>query len=193
MAWERASILNRLAWLCRVPAVIFATLLLIAGACFGSTHDFGAFLLSMPVLAILFIAALVATIWAACIKALRGRALAALALICLTPLVYLCAYKAAQEVRFLIWAPAHYAQLARASGRDGIIMGWDSWGFGGEDTSSYLVVDTLDALGSKSRAEQWTRHVGQTCGLWQAQKVWPRVYVVTTYTNCPYDGVEPAG
>ncbi len=89
--------------------------------------------------------------------------------------------------------PAHYSQLARASGRDGIVTGWDSWGWGGDDTFSYLVVDTRDTLESKSRAAQWTKQIGQSCGLWQAQRMWPRLYVVTTYTNCPYDGVEPAG
>jgi hypothetical protein len=63
----------------------------------------------------------------------------------------------------------------------------------GSDTFSYLVVDTQDRLGSKARADQWTKGIGQSCGLWQTQRVWPKFYVVTTYTNCPYDGVQPAG
>jgi hypothetical protein len=132
-------------------------------------------------------------VWATCIKVERSRATIALLLICLTPLAYLCSYGMVQRVRFLLWAPAHYHQLMQASENDGIISGWDSWGMAGEDTFSYLVVDTQDRLGSKARAAQWTKHVGQSCGLWQAQRMWPRLYVVTTYADCPYDGVQPAG
>jgi len=146
--------LKRLAWLYRVPAVVFATLLLLAGADFGSSRDFGSFLYSIPTLGLLFLGAVVATVWATCIKSQRGRAAVALVLICLTPLVYLCAYGTAQRIRFLLWAPAHYRQLAQASEKDGIITGWDSWGMAGEDTFSYLVVDTQDRLGSKARADQ---------------------------------------
>jgi len=44
-------------------------------------------------------------------------------LMCLTPVAYLCSYSAAQRIRFLRWAPAHYRQLEQASTKDGIIMG----------------------------------------------------------------------
>lgn len=185
--------LKRLAWLFRAPPIVLATLLLLASAYFGSTRDFGAFLLSIPVLGLLLLSAIAATIWAACIKVERRRAAVASALIFLTPVAYSCSYGTVQRVRFLFWAPVHYRQLAQASEKDGIIMGWDSWGMAGQDTFSYLVADTQDRLGSKSRADQWTKQIGQSCGLWQTQRMWPRLYVVTTYTNCPYDGVEPAG
>jgi len=71
-------------------------------------------------------------------------------------------------------------------------MGWESWGMAGQDTFSYLVTDTEDRLASKERADKWTRQIGQSCGLWEARRMWPRLYIVTTYTDCPYDGVEPA-
>jgi hypothetical protein len=185
--------LKRLTRLCRAPAVIFATLFLLAGAYFGSSQGFGAFLLSIPVLALLFLSAVAAAAWATRIKVERSRALVAWVLICLTPLAYLCSYGVAQRIRFLLWAPAHYRQLERASKKDGIIMGWDSWGMAGQDTFSYLAVDTQDRLGSKVRADQWTKQIGQSCGLWQEQRMWPNLYVVTTYTNCPYGGVQPEG
>ena len=185
--------LKRLAFLYRVPAVAFATLFLLAGAYFGSSRDFGSFLLTIPALGILFLGAIVATVWAACIRSERGRATVALVLIGLTPLAYLCSYGMAQRIRFLLWVPAHYRQLVQASEKDGIITGWDSWGMAGQDTFSYLVVDTQDGLGSKARADQWTKRIGQACGLWHEQRMWPKLYVVTTYTNCPYAGVQPAG
>ena len=182
--------LEQLMPLYRSPAVVFATLLLLAGAYFGSSHDFGSFVLSIPTLGLLFLGAVATAAWA---ESKRRRPWVALALICLTPLVYLCSYGVAQQIRFLLWAPAHYHKLAKSSEKDGIVMGWDSWGMAGEDTFSYLVVDTQNRLGSKARAAQWTKRIGQTCGTWQEQRVWPRLYVVTTYTNCPYDGVAPAG
>jgi hypothetical protein len=185
--------LTRLAWLFRVPAVAIAAIFLLAGAYFGSTRDFGAFLISLPALSLLFCGTLIATVWAACIRAQRRRAYVAMALICLTPAIYLGSYGALQRIRFLFWAPAHYRELAQASRRDGIIMGWDSWGMAGSDSFSYLAVDTEDGLQSKVRAAQWTKAIGQTCSLWQAQRMWPKLYVVTTYTNCPYDDVQPAG
>ena len=71
-------------------------------------------------------------------------------------------------------------------------MGWDSWGMAGKDTDSYLVVDTWDQLESKRRADKWIKKIGQSCGVWQTQRVWPTFYVVTTYTNCPLEGVANA-
>jgi hypothetical protein len=185
--------LKRLSWLCRAPAVVVAALLLLASAYFGSTRDFGAFLLSIPILAVLLLGALVISAWATFSKVERDRAAVATVLIALTPLAYLCSYGLVQRFRFVLWAPAHYRELALLSEKNGIIKGWDSWGMAGDDTFSYLVVDTQDRLASKARAEQWTKEIGQSCGLWQAQRMWPRLYVVTTYTNCPYDGVPPAG
>jgi hypothetical protein len=185
--------LKRLAWLYSAPAMVFSTIFLLAGAYYGSSRDFGSFLLSIPILGLLFLGALVATVWSTCIKRERARATVASVLIFLTPLAYFCSYGIAQRIRFLLWAPAHYRQLTLASEKDGIIMGWDSWGMAGQDTFSYLVVDTQDRLGSKVRADQWTKLIGQSCGLWQEQRVWPKLYVVTTDTNCPFDGVQPAG
>lgn len=185
--------LKQLGWLCRSPAVLLAVLFLLAGAGFGSDRDFDAFLISIPSLPLLFLIALAASAWASRIPAERARAAVAWALICLTPVAYLCSYGIVQRVRFLVWAPAHYHQLAQQSEKNGIIMGWDSWGMAGQDTFSYLVVDTQDRLGLKARADQWTRQIGQSCGIWQTQRMWPKLYVVTTHTNCPYDGVQPAG
>jgi len=184
--------LRRLGRFAKNPAVCLAMLLLLAGAYFGSSRDFGAFLLSIPVLASLFFGAVIAAVWAIRNNAERVHLLAAWALICLTPLAYLFSYGPVQQIRFLLWAPAHYRQLTEASKKNGIVMGWQSWGMAGQDTSSYLVVDTEDRLRSKARADQWTKQIGQSCGLWEERRVWPKFYIVTTYTNCPYNGVEPA-
>lgn len=170
-------------------AVAFAAIFLIAGLYFGSTQDFGAFLLSVPLLCLTFFGALIFTMWTTRIGAQRRHATLAWALIVLAVPSYFMSYGLSQRVRFLTWAHAHHDQLAQASRKDGIVTWWDGWRMAGQDTDSYLVVDTEDRLGSKSRAEQWTKEIGQTCGIWKTQRMWPRFYVVATYTNCPYDGV----
>lgn len=170
-------------------AVAFAAIFLIVGLRFGSTHDFGAFLLSVPLLGLTLLGALISTIWTTRITAQRRYAMLAWALIVLTVPSYFMSYGLSQRVRFLIWAQAHHDQMVQTSKKDEIVTWWDGWGMAGQDTDSYLVVDTKDRLGSKSRAEQWTKEIGQTCGIWTTQRMWPRFYVVATYTNCPYDGV----
>jgi hypothetical protein len=96
----------RLAWLLRIPAVVLAALLLSAGAYFGSSRDFGLFLLSIPILPLLFLSAVAASAWATSRAVERSRAMVAWALICLTPLAYFSSYGMLQSVRFLLWAPA---------------------------------------------------------------------------------------
>lgn len=179
-------------WFAKSSAVRLAMLFLLAGAYFGSSRHFGAFLVSIPILALLLLGALAVTVQASLRRVERPRAIAACTLICLTPLTYYFSYGIIQRIEFLLWAPAHYAELAQASEKDGIIMGWDSWGVAGQDTFSYLVTDTKDRLGARQRADEWTKRIGQSCGIWEAQRMWSKLYIVTTYTNCPYDGVEPA-
>lgn len=184
--------LARWKWFARNPAFCLAVLFLLAGAYFGSSRSFGSFLFSIPILALLLLGAFVAAVRATIIKAERVGLLMTWALICLTPLTYSFSYGLVQQIRFFLWAPAHHRQLAEASKKNGIIMGWDSWGIAGQDTFSYLVVDTEDRLYSKARVDGWTKQIGQSCGIWEKQRVQPRLYIVTTYTNCPYNGVEPA-
>jgi hypothetical protein len=176
-------------WPTRNNAAWLAALLLLGATYFGSSRNFGLFLLSLPVLGTLLVAALVASAFNTAGRACRQ---ATLLLICLSPIAYFCSYGFAQHIRFMLWAPAHYRQLTEASDKDGIIMGWDSWGMAGQDTFSYLVVDTKDQLKLPARRAAWSKQVGQSCGLWEARKMWPKLYVVTTYTNCPFDGVDPA-
>ena len=166
-----------------------AVLLLLAATFFGSNRSFGAFLLSVPALIILLLAFGAAV---AVSKSGQSRTIAALAVVGLSPVAYLYSYGIAQQARFLLWAPAHYSELKEASQKNGIVGGWDSWGMAGQDTFSYLVVDTQDRLRAKGRISQWTKQVGQTCGIWESRRVWPKFYIVTTYTNCPYDRIEPA-
>jgi len=62
------------------------------------------------------------------------------------------------------------SSISGASKKSGIIIGRDNWGMVGQDTSSYLVADTEDRLRSKARAAQWTKQIGQACGLWEQRR-----------------------
>ncbi len=146
-------------------------------------------MLSIPILPLTFFGALIPTILATLKKDRRKLASIAWVLIGFAVPAYFVSYDLTQRVRFFIWAPTHFHELDQASRKNGVIMDWDGWGMAGMDTESYLVVDTEDRLDSKARTSQWTKQVGQTCGLWKVQRMWPRFYVVTTYTDCPYDGV----
>ena len=171
-------------------AVVFAAIFLLAGLYFGATREFGAFLLSVPVMGLTFFGALILTIWTSRITTQRRQALVAWMLIVLTVPSYFMSYGLTQQVRFVIWAQAHHDLFVQASRKNGIVTWWDGWGMAGQDTDSYLVVDTEDRLGSKSRVEQWTREIGQPCGIWQTQRVWPKFYIVATNTNCPYNDIQ---
>ncbi len=149
MERKTPSMMKKLAWLWRAPAVVLATALLLAGSYFGSTHDVGAFLLSIPILALMFIGALGATVWAGSIKSQRGRAFVALALICLTPLAYVCAYGAKQEVRFLLWAPRTTASWRGPRAGTGSSRAGTA-GAGGETTPSPTWSSTLGTRSNPS-------------------------------------------
>ena len=149
-------------------AVVFAAVFLLAGAYFGSTHGFRVFLLSIPILSLTFFGALIPTILATQKKNERRLAWIAWVLIAFAAPAYLISYDLTQRVRFFLWAPAHFHALDQASRKNGVIMDWDGWGMAGMDTESYLVVDTEDRLRSKARADQWTKQIGQTCGLWKS-------------------------
>ncbi|WP_353230203.1 hypothetical protein [Novosphingobium sp.] len=163
-------------------------LLLLAAAYFGSSRNLLAFLLSIPVLIYLFLESLIAAMRAAIIKSDHTRMWLAWALIFLAPLAFIYSYKPVQQIRFLLWAPSHYSQLAEASKKDGIVIEWDVWGMAGQETSSYLVVDTEDRLLTKTRADKWAKQIGQSCDFWEGQGVWPKFYIVSTSTDCPYEG-----
>lgn len=183
---------KRWGWFTKILPVRFPILFLLAGTYFGSSYGLGDFLLSILILPLLFLCALASVIWSHRNRVEPARLTMACTLISLTPLAYHFSHDLVQRVDFLVWAPSHYRQLAQASKKDRIIIGWESWGMAGMDTFSYLVSDTEDRLTSKAHADAWTKQIGQSCGLSEARRVWPRLYIVTTYTNCPYDGIEPA-
>jgi hypothetical protein len=90
-------------------------------------------------------------------------------------------------VRFLVWAPFHRDLLKQAPDQDGIITWWDGWGLAGMENDSYLVRAGNDRLTTYDEANVWAQRLGLSCKIVWGERVWPKLYVVTTY-NC---GFEP--
>ncbi|WP_114229094.1 MULTISPECIES: hypothetical protein [Sphingomonas] len=132
------------------PEIKAAILLLLACLFFGSSRDFGAFLLSIPVLIGLGLLALGFVIAAWFEGEDRPSLLLSCLLIAAAPVTFSHAYGAFERVSFYAWAMNHREELRAASRRDGLVIRWDSWGFG-SGTDAYLLVDTKDRLRTEER------------------------------------------
>jgi hypothetical protein len=105
------AMLGKRGRLAKNPAVCLAMLLLLAGGYFGSSREFGRFLFSIPILALLFFGAIIAVVWAETRKAERAGTLVTCVMICLTPLAYFFSYGLVQQMRFLFWAPPSLSSI----------------------------------------------------------------------------------
>jgi hypothetical protein len=170
--------------------IISASVFLIAALMFSWSRDFGVFLLGMFVLPITLLFALGCLIFGVFRKARAVELRVAVALILAAPVLAFGVANIRDRLRFLFWAPIHYSQLHQALRKDGIITAWDGWGMAGMENDSYLVVDNKDEIKSPVLADQWRKRLGQSCEIVNTQRMWPRLYIVTT-SNCTFDGVEP--
>lgn len=168
--------------------IVSAVLLLLAGIYFGGNRDFGAFLLAIVVLPALLLAVLVC-LGIELVRRGDAKEIGIAAVIALvSPLAFYASAHLKDRAEFYIWAVTHRAQLSHDMQKDGIIMGWASWGMAGSENDSYLVVDRGDVIGSPNAAEGWRKRQGLSCQIVDTQKMWPKLYIVTTY-NCPFDGI----
>ena len=168
------------------PALFAPLVLCIAAILFGFSRDFGWFVLSLCMLPLLFLLALLCSVFAL-VDPERGRAaLWAPILIIIAPLLYLGIGANRDRIGFAGWAILHSGILLEAPGRDGIVIDWASWGMAGSDNDSYLVADPDDALTTVSAAEAWRKRHHFDCEIVDTSRMWPRLFIVTTY-NCPLD------
>ena len=90
------------------------------------------------------------------------------------------------QARFLVWAPLHLDVLNRNPEKDGILTAWDGWGIAGMENDSYLVRNVADGLTSVDEANAWRTRLGLSCEIVWSERVWRKLYVVTTY-ECVFD------
>ena len=175
----------------RSPAMILSIVLCCGALTLGLTRDLLVILLGLVSLPLLFIVAIVrCTIYRD--DPLGGNVKAwAPVLIALSPVILFGTGAVRDRITFAGWALTHPAILFADDQRDGIIRDWDSWGFAGSGNDSYLVADPYDAIGTPAGTAAWRRRHAQQCEIVDTQRMWPRLYIVTTY-NCPLDGSYPA-
>jgi hypothetical protein len=113
----------------------------------------------------------------------------AAAIIIASPLLGYLISQVRDQARFLAWAPLHFDLLNRNPEKDGILTAWDGWGIAGMENDSYLVRDVTDRLTSLDEANAWRKRLGLSCEIVWTERVWRRLYVVTTY-ECVFDDRE---
>lgn len=165
--------------------VLFAPLALCAAAMFfGFSRDFGCFLLSLFVLPLLFLLALLCSAFVLTRPEPGRAALWASLMVAVAPLLYLVVGAHRDRIGFAGWAMLNGGILMEAPGRDGIVVDWAGWGMAGSENDSYLVADPRDAIATAPAAEAWRKRHHFVCEIVDTSRMWPRLYIVTTY-NCP--------
>lgn len=162
--------------------------LAVAAVVFGTSRDFGMFILGIFVLGGLLILSLICLGAATAIdKGSRGVKASAM-LVLLAPIAAYAASHLRDRVLFVGWSMKHGAVLEAAASKDSIITGWDSWGMAGSENDSYLVSDRFDDSSSVASAEQWRTRMGLDCPVAATARMQKGIYIVTTY-ECPIDSV----
>ncbi|QGM45916.1 hypothetical protein [Methylocystis heyeri] len=165
-------------------ATILAALALLLAVFIAVSRDFGAFVMGLvvfPALLLITLGGILACIW----KPQGARdARAAVVLLILTPFAAYASAYLRDRALFVVWAAMHQTQLREAMKKDGVVVPWDSWGLAGSGNDSYLIYDSADESLSVSSAEKWRERMGLDCNIVETQRMWPRLYIVTTH-NCP--------
>jgi hypothetical protein len=70
---------------------------------------------------------------------------------------------------------------------------WDGWGWGGSDTTAYLVFDPDNSLSSATRSHSSGKFSGIPCGVSSVQRLQSHWYSVVFYTDTGWNDCGPAG
>ena len=117
----------------------------------------------------------------------RSRWLLALVLFVVIASVSVWNYSALQtEARWLL-SSRHYKSylLSRPAPPGEALkhMEWDAWGWGGENTTAYLVFDPSDSLSLATASHNPGKFAGIPCSVPKVSRLESQWYVVTFYTN----------
>jgi hypothetical protein len=116
----------------------------------------------------------------------RSRWFLALVLFVIIASVLVWNYSAVQtEARWLL-SSRHYKSdiLSRPAPPDGELKHiiWDAWGWGGENTTVYLVFDPTDSLSMAAATHKSGKFAGIPCNVPKVSRLESQWYVVTFYT-----------
>jgi hypothetical protein len=135
----------------RAPLWTFSAIFLTAGPLGYFGRDFGVFLLTLlfylPLVAAISMILLIMAIFASPAST-RRTALASLVVIVLSaPTTLLVLAKERDRIAFLFWSQTHRTLLSDWTGKRGVVVNWDSWGFGGISGDSFLISAPSDTVG----------------------------------------------
>jgi len=116
----------------------------------------------------------------------RSRWFLALVVFVVIATVLIWNYSAVQtEARWLL-SSRHYKSdiLSRPAPPDGELKHiiWDAWGWGGENTTVYLVFDPTDSLSMAAATHKSGKFAGIPCNVPKVSRLESQWYVVTFYT-----------
>jgi hypothetical protein len=173
-------------WLIPLAPAVFIAVCAIA---IGYNRDFGvgliaALLLLAAIPMLLFLGVML--LFALRTADRRWDHWAALGLVVSAPVLCYVTFHVRDRVRFVVWAPFHRELLNHDSDKDGVVTAWDRWGLAGMENDSYLVRHTGDRLSSIDEANAWRQRLGLPCEIVRTQRVWQKLYVVTTY-ECVFE------
>jgi hypothetical protein len=120
----------------------------------------------------------------------RSRHYLAIAIVLASPLLTYLVSQIRYQVAFLAWAPFHRDVLSRGADKDGVLLLWDSWGFGWSNTA-YLARASGDELKSVAGAKSWGKRLRLSCEIVHAERVWSKLYIIIV-SDCGLDDTEIA-
>jgi hypothetical protein len=85
---------------------------------------------------------------------------------------------------FWAWYPGHYRLVDGYTGKDAIVMRWDSWGFAGGGNDSYLVSNPSDSISGVDSATRWAQKYQAGCDVVAVERMQRGLYILTTF-NLP--------
>jgi cell division protein FtsW (lipid II flippase) len=162
---------------------IVASLLLTAFSLAFAESDLGAVLC----LAIALVTGLLLLILAVADKGRRRFATLALALYMFVPVLLLTHYSLTRDhVRWFLLSRAYTAEILAQpvpTSQQFKHAAWDGWGFGGEDTTVYLVFDPTDSLAEDLGAQPPIKARGLPCSVVRVRRLDSQWYAVLFYTD----------
>jgi hypothetical protein len=166
--------------------ISFVAVMVVGGEFFGFLH-------LIVVVPIVSIALLCFAIFAAMRRNFRQAVSIVLALIvyCATSFaLYSRGFELRTTVRWLFASNAYKARLtAEPAPSDELLkhIGWDVWGFAGNDTFAYLVFDPNDLLGPAATSNSSGDFGGLPCKVYRVRRMESHYYVVLFYTDKDWD------
>lgn len=192
---EKSTNANPLNWRLPMCAALVAFALFISIAvCQADTALFLYLFLVGPILVVISIALLIHAVIGKG-RRKRGTLLSTLATVWLVSTFLFVYYVHDQSsvrttARWLVWSHDYkdkvLAQQAPANGEFRHVE-WDGWGWGGQDTTVFLVLDPTDSLSSAAAIHQPGKFDGIPCAVPEVSRLESQWYAVRFYTNQHWD------